>query len=348
MIKNEAVRPAAQKFQIPRRRVLAGAAALPLAVGHARRADAAQFHYKFATGQSPTNPINIRLQEAINRIKTATGGQLQISLFPNNQLGSDTDLISQVRSGGIQFLNIAASVLSTVVVSASLVNVGFAFSNYDEVWKAVDGKVGRYILQQISAAGMVPLSNLGNNGFRQITTSAQPIRTPADLRGFKIRVPESPLFTSLFQALGAAPTSINFNELYTALQTHLVGGEENGLVTVETAKLYEVQKYCSLTNHIWDGFCLVGNKAAFDRLPPKFQTILKTEITKSVLQQRADETSMDASLQPKLTKQGMTFIDVDKAAFKAALAKTSFYRQWHKKFGSEAWNALETVSGKLG
>jgi tripartite ATP-independent transporter DctP family solute receptor len=331
---------------LSRRKIVAGAAALPLVAIHS--AKAAQFHYKFATGQSPTNPINLRLQEAINRIKTATGGQLQITLFPNNQLGSDTNQISQVRSGGIQFLNVAASVLSTVVPATSLVNVGFAFSNYDEVWKAVNGKVGQYILQQISAAGMVPLSNLGNNGFRQITTSVRPIRTPADLRDFKIRVPESPLFTSLFQALGAAPTSINFNELYTALQTHLVGGEENGLVTVETAKLYEVQKYCSLTNHIWDGFCLLGNKAAFDRLPPKFQTILKEEVAKSVLQQRADETRMDASLQPTLTKQGMTFINVDKAAFKAVLAKSSFYRQWHAKFGNNAWNALEAVSGTLG
>ena len=333
---------------LSRRQVVACAAALPLVAIHARDADAAQFHYKFATGQSPTNPINTRIQEAINRIKAATKGQMQITLFPNNQLGSDTDQISQVRSGGIQFLNVAASVLSTVVPAAALVNVGFAFANYDEVWKAVDGQVGHYVLRQIDAAGIVPLSNLGNNGFRQITTSVKPIHTPADLRGFKIRVPESPLFTSLFHALGAAPTSINFNELYTALQTHLVSGEENGLVTVETAKLYEVQKYCSLTNHIWDGFCLLGNQGAFKRLPPKFQAIIKSEISKSVIQQRADETRMDASLQPTLTKQGMSFIKVDKAAFKAALAKTDFYHQWHQKFGDKAWSALESVSGKLG
>ncbi len=332
---------------LSRRLVVAGAAALPLVAIH--KAEAAQrFHYKFATGQSPTNPINTRIQEAINRIQAATHGQMRITLFPNNQLGSDTDQISQVRSGGLQFLNVAASVLSTVVPAAALVNVGFAFANYGEVWKAVDGQVGQYILAQIAAAGIVPLTNLGNNGFRQITTSVKPIHAPADLQGFKIRVPESPLFTSLFHALGAAPASINFNELYTALQTHLVGGEENGLVTVETAKLYEVQKYCSLTNHIWDGFCLLGNKPAFDRLPAKFQVIIKTELAKSVIQQRADETRMDASLQPTLTKQGMTFIKVDKAAFKAALAKTDFYRQWHGKFGDKAWSALEAVSGKLG
>lgn len=333
---------------LTRRSIVAGAAALPLVALRPRSAEAAQFHYKFATGQSPTNPINLRLQQAIERIKAATHGQMQITLFPNNQLGSDTDQISQVRSGGIQFLTVAASVLSTVVPATSLVNVGFAFADYDQVWKAVDGPAGAYIADQITAAGIVPLAPLGNNGFRQITTSTKPIRTPADLHNFKIRVPESPLFTSLFQSLGAAPTAINFNELYTALQTHLVGGEENGLVTVETAKLYEVQKYCSLTNHIWDAFCLLGNQAAFNRLPPHLQTIVRTEIAKSVMQQRADETRMDASLQPKLTKDGMSFITVDKAAFKSALARTDFYRHWQTTFGPKAWGALEAVSGKLG
>lgn len=333
-------------FAVSRRQVLAGSAALPLVAIHARAAQ--QFHYKFATGQAPTNPINIRLQQAIDRIKTATHGQLQLTLFPNNQLGSDTAQIAQVRSGGLEFLNVAASVLSTVVPATSLINLGFAFSDYGQVWKAVDGEVGQYILGQISQVGLVPLANLGNNGFRQITTSVKPIRTPADLKGFNIRVPEAPLFTSLFHALGASPTSINFNELYTALQAHLVGGEENGLVTVETAKLYEVQKYCSMTNHIWDGFCLIGNRAAFTRLPPDIQAIVKREVSRAVIEQREDETKADASLRTTLTKQGMQFIDVDKAAFKTALAKSDFYTHWRGVFGAKPWAALEAVSGKLG
>jgi tripartite ATP-independent transporter DctP family solute receptor len=229
-----------------------------------------------------------------------------------------------------------------------LVNVGFAFSDYGQVWKAVDGTAGHYIRGQIQAAGLVPLTNLANNGFRQITTSTRIIRTPADLHGFKIRVPESPIFTSLFQALGAAPTSLNFNELYTALQTHLVGGEENGLVPIETAKLYEVQKYCSLTNHIWDGFCLLGNPSAFTRLPTDLQAIVQKELTQAVLLQRADETQRDASLQPTLTQQGMTFIQVDRSAFKSALAQTDFYKEWRTRFGDTAWSALESASGTLG
>ena len=337
-----------RRTNITRRGILGGAMALPVAALTAERATAAIYRYKFATGQSLTNPINTRIQQAIDRISAASHGRLRIELFPNNELGSDTDQIGQVRSGAIQFLNVAASVLSTVVPAASLVNVGFAFSDYGQVWKAVDGAAGKYINGQIQAAGLVPLTNLGNNGFRQITTSTRMIRTPADLHGFKIRVPEAPIFTSLFQALGAAPTSLNFNEVYTALQTHLVGGEENGLVSIETAKLYEVQKYCSLTNHIWDGFCLLGNQAAFDRLPGDLQALMQKELAAAILMQRTDETQRDASLQPKLTQQGMTFIQVDKSAFKVALGQSDFYKQWHKRFGDEAWSALESVSGTLG
>ena len=93
-----------------------------------------------------------------------------------------------------------------------------------------------------------------DHGFRQITTRTKPITSPDDLRGFKIRLPVAPYLISLFRHLGASPTAINFNEVYSALQTGIVDGQENPLVLIDTAKLYEVQKYCSLTNHVWSGF----------------------------------------------------------------------------------------------
>jgi tripartite ATP-independent transporter DctP family solute receptor len=331
--------------RIGRRAILAGAASLPLVAVH--RARAADFEFKFATGQSPTNPINLRMQEAIDRIKAATGGKVVMTLFPNNQLGSDTDQISQLRAGGIDLLNVAGSVLSTLVPAAALPNVGFAFADYAAVWRGMDGELGTYIADQIGKAGIILAAPLGDNGFRQITSSERQIKTPADLKDFHIRVPVSPIFTSLFQALGAAPTSINFNEVYTALQTKLVGGEENGLVTVETAKLYEVQKYCSETSHIWDSFCVLANRRSMAKLNAETLAIVKRELRQSALDQRGDEQRLDASLKAKLQSEGMTFIPVDKAQFVAALKKTNFYGDWKTKFGDQAWAALESVTGPL-
>lgn len=332
---------------LPRRAVLTAAAALPLFAIRMRPANAAEFDYKFATGQSPTNPINTRLQEAIDRIAKASGGQLTLKLFPNNQLGSDTDLISQVRAGGVEFLNVSNSVLSTLVPAAALVNVGFAFQSYDQVWKGVDGPLGQFLTAQIEKSGIQVVGPYADNGFRQITSSDTAIRAPGDLAGFHIRVPVSPIFTGLFQALGAAPTSINFNEVYTALQTKLVGGQENGLVVIETAKLYEVQKYCSMTGHIWDCFGLLANRRAMARLPEKLQEIVRAEIHQAVMDQRADAAKLDTTLKGVLQGKGMTFIDVDRAAFRAALQKSSFYGDWRTKFGDAAWAALQSVSGPL-
>ena len=328
------------------RRAMLGAAALPLfAIG--RTAGAAEFDYKFATGQAPTNPINTRLQEGIDRIGKATGGRLSIKLFPNNQLGSDTDLISQVRAGGVEFLNVSNSVLSTLVPAAALVNVGFAFTSYDQVWKGVDGELGQYIAAQIEKSGIQVIAPFADNGFRQITSSERAIRAPEDLKGFHIRVPVSPIFTGLFQALGAAPTSINFNEVYTALQTKLVGGQENGLVVIETAKLYEVQKYVSQTSHIWDCFGLFANRRAMARLPADVQEIVKREIKQSVMDQRADAAKLESSLKAELQGKGMNFVEVDRAAFRSVLQKSTFYSDWRGKFGDAAWTALQSVSGSL-
>jgi len=107
------------------------------------------------------------------------------------------------------------------------------------------------IRQQIAKANLLAMDKIWDNGFRQTTSSTRPINTPDDLRGFKIRVRVSPLWTSMYKAFEASPTSINFNEVYSALQTKVVEGQENPLAIIATAKLYEVQKYCSLTNHMW-------------------------------------------------------------------------------------------------
>ncbi|MEX8494677.1 TRAP transporter substrate-binding protein [Sphaerotilus sp.] len=332
---------------LSRRQVLAGAAALPLFTILPRRADAAEFTYKLATGQDPSHPVNKRAQEAIDRIKAATNGRLDIRLFPANQLGSDTDLLSQVRNGGVEFFNQASSVLSTLVPAAGIVNTGFAFSDEEQVMKAMDGGLGKYVRGQIEKVGLMTMSKPWENGFRQITTSTKPITTPDDLRGLKLRVPAAPMLSTLFAALGASPTPINFNEVYSALQTKLVEGQENPLAIIATARLYEVQKYCSLTNHVWDAYWILGNRKAVDRLPKDIQEVVFREFDKAATDERTDIAALSKSLRADLTAKGLQFVDVDKKAFKAALGKTSFYKDWRAKFGEEAWKLLEDNVGVL-
>ncbi len=330
-----------------RRSLLAAGAALPLFGILARPASAAEFNFKLATGQDPTHPVNIRAQEAIDRIREATGGRLDIKLFPANQLGSDTDLLSQVRSGGVELFNLSSSILATLVPAAGIVNTGFAFADYDAVWKALDGDLGAYVRAQIGKAGLLAPFRAWDNGFRQITSSTREIRGPEDLRGFKIRVPPAPALTSLFKALDAGPAPINFNELYSALQTKVVEGQENPLPIIATTRLYEVQKFCGMTSHVWDGYWILANRRAWSRLPDDVRTAAEREFNRSGADERADIARLSISLRKDLTEKGLQFNDVDREAFREALRKTSFYRDWKSKYGDEAWATLETSTGKL-
>ncbi len=335
-------------MQISRRSMLvaAGASALTLPATQAL-AQKAEFTYKYANNLPVTHPMNLRAKEMTDAIRTETNGRVDIQLFPNNQLGSDTDMLSQLRSGGIEFFTLSGLILSTLVPATSISGIGFAFPDYDAVWRAMDGDLGAYIRAQISKAGLVAMDKIWDNGFRQITSSSKPILSPADLKGFKIRVPVSPLWTSMFKAFDAAPASINFGEVYSALQTKVVEGQENPLAIIATAKLYEVQKYCSMTNHMWDGFWFLSNRKAWERLPKDLQTIVAKHINAAGLKERADVAELNASLQKDLASKGMLFNQPKTQAFREQLQKAGFYGEWKAKYGDEAWGILEAASGKL-
>ena len=162
-------------------------------------------------------------------------------------------MMSQAIAGALEIYGMSLDILAQKSPSAAIFGVGFAFPDYPTAWKAMDGDLGSYCRGLSEKAGLYCMDKAFDHGFRQITMKSKPINVPDDLKGFKIRLPVAPLFISLFQHLGASPTPINFGEVYSALQTGLVDGQENPLILIDTAKLYEVQKYCSMTNHIWAG-----------------------------------------------------------------------------------------------
>jgi tripartite ATP-independent transporter DctP family solute receptor len=334
-----------RKFLAQASALTAGAWATTLAAP--ALAQAAEFKLKFASNLPAVHPLNARAKEAADAIAKETGGRVEIQVFPNNQLGSDTDMLSQVRSGAIDFFTLSGLILSTLVPVASINGIGFALKNYEQVWAAMDGELGAYVRSAIGKAGLVAMDKIWDNGFRQITTSTRPIATPADLKGLKIRVPVSPLWTSMFKAFDASPASINFSEVYSALQTKIVEGEENPLAIIQTAKLYEVQKFCSQTNHMWDGFWFLANGKLWERLPKDLKEIVAKHVNAAALHERDDVRRLNNSVEVELKVKGMAFNTVDADAFRAALKKAHFYSDWKAKYGAEAWALLEKYSGKL-
>ncbi len=313
-----------------------------------RRADAADYNLKYANNQPLTHPMNVRAKEAVDKIKNESNGRINIQIFPNNQLGGDTDMLSQVRSGAIDFFTLSGLQLQAIVPVAGANGIGFAFPDYDAVWAAMDGDFGAHLRQAMRQANLHVFERAWDNGFRQTTAAARVIKTPDDFRGFKIRIPVYPLLTSMFETLGAAPTGINIKEAYSALQTRLVDGQENPLAIIENWNFSEVQKYCAITNHVWDGFWMCGNRRSWERLPKDMQAIISRNWNEAALKDRADIRTLNSELRKTLEAKGMVFNEVDTEPFRAKLRDGGYYKKWREEFGSDVWTMLEKHTGKLG
>lgn len=331
---------------ITRKHFLSGLAATSVFAIHRARA-ARRSVIRFGLDLTSDHPTTVNITAAAKTIKDATNGEVDVQVFPNSQLGDDTHMLSNLRSGAMQMMAIGDNILATLVPTAAIDNIGFAFKTPDIAWKALDGGVGDIVRADIAKTGLHPMTRIWDEGFREVTSGTKAIRTPDDLHGFKIRVPPSPISLSLFQSMGASPITINASELYTSLQTKVADGQENPLGNIQTMKLDQVQKYCSLTNHMWVGYWLLMNGPYWAGLPPEHQKIVADAFDAQALQQRAANQALDTSLEEVLKKQGLEFIPVDGAAFREILSKSGFYKTWQSKFGTPLWSALESFTGPL-
>ncbi len=330
---------------ITRRSMLMGTGALALGAAFHTKAHAAEFTYKFANNLPVTHPLNIRLKEAADGILEASGGRMKINIFPSSQLGNDTETLSQLRNGATEFFSLSPLILSTLVPAAAISGIGFAFPDYATVWKAMDGELGAYARAEIGKKGLVPMERIWDNGFRQITSSNRAIASPDDLKGFKIRVPPSQLWQSMFSAFGSAPTTINFAEVYTALSTGIVDGQENPLAIVSSAKLFEVQKHCAMTNHMWDGSgCSPTRRpgSACRKTCAASSPSISTRARSPSAMTRPRSTTRCASSSSRTAWPSPTRT---RAAFRESLRSAGFYGEWKGKFGDEAWAILEKAVG---
>lgn len=335
---------------LTRRTILKGAAAGLAAAGafsFATPSRAAEFSFKLGADWPSDHPSSVQARIACDRVRTESGGRLDIQFFPNNQLGGDTDMLSQVRQGALEMMLIPTGVLSTLSPVAAINNVGMAFDNYDQVWNAMDGALGAMVRNELTKFGLVTMERIWDNGFRQLTTGSKQVNDFKDVQGLKIRVPVSPIFISLWKAFGASPASANINELYTALQTKVFDGQENAIPHLQFYRFYEVQKYCALTSHMWEGFWMISGRKVWGRLPADLQDMVQRIFNEEAMTQRRLLAQFSSGIKEKLISEGMIFSSPDRAPFQEALTRGGFYAEWRKTFGDEAWSLLESSTRKL-
>jgi tripartite ATP-independent transporter DctP family solute receptor len=335
-----------------RKLVLAGAAAgvvtacaVPPARERAPQWQARQFHNQPAQSHQQTFLVDLWEQ-----VRKETDGRLAVTVYPqnNNIPGSDPAALDMLQSGELEFFTLMGGILGRKVPVAEIQGLPFAFTSHAQVHRVNDGALGEYIGRECAAKGIYRFQyGLLENGFRDISTVDRPIRTAEDLVGVKIRVPDGQMFRDLFASLGAVPVTINIKDLYEALKARRVDAQENPLVITEVNKLYEVQKYVSVTHHMWSGFNLLANLKFWEGLPPDVQDVVLRNVKKYIAAQRAYTDNLNRELETTLAGRGMVFNTADVTTFRRKLGG-GFYQRWKGEFGATAWGLLEEQVGRLG
>ncbi|WP_221038020.1 TRAP transporter substrate-binding protein [Gelria sp. Kuro-4] len=265
------------------------------------------------------SPFHKGAEEFARAVKEKSGGRLEVKIFPNGQLGNDRTLAEAMQMGTLDMEVAGSATLVGFVPRLQLFDLPFLFRDQQHAYKVLDGPIGKEVLKDFDQKGIVGLA-FWENGLRHLTNSVRPIKTPNDVKGLKIRVQEIPLHVSFWKILGADPTPMAWTEVYTALQQKTVDGEENPIQTIYTQKIYEVQKYISLTGHVYGAAVIMVSKKTYDKLPADLQKVLVEAAQETADWERNYVKDLEDKALKELPGLGMEIEhNPDREAFKAAV-----------------------------
>lgn len=252
-------------------------------------------------------------------LKEKTKGELKLSLFPDSTLGNAQTMISAVRGGTIDIEMSGSPNFTGLEPKLNVIDIPFIFKDREHVYKVLDGEIGQGLLKDLEAQGLKGLA-FWDVGFRAFSNSKHPVAKPEDIKGLKVRTNQNPMYIQAFTLLGANPVPMPLSELYTALETRAVDAQEHPIGIFWSAKLYEVQKYLSQTNHGYTPLIVVMNKAKFDGLSAELQQAILDAAKEAGQYQRDLNVKNEQEIVANLRKAGVEVIEkVDTAPFKAII-----------------------------
>lgn len=269
-------------------------------------------------------------------------GCLKIDIFPDGQLGNDRDMIEGMQLGSIDIASPSTGAMGSVVPEATVLDLPYLFDSLAQAYAVLDGPIGSDdIYHMFDAAGFHP-QGYWEIGFRNLTNNKRPVHTPDDLKGLKLRTLPSVIHQKAWSLVGAQPVAIDFTELFNALQTGVVDGQENPYNIILTGKLYEVQKYLSITNHVYGAAPTSVSDKTMAKLSPELQKILKDSIVAATGPQRkAASGDVEAQLK-ELKAKGMQVVeDPDRAAFQKAMAPA--WKEYTDRFGAKGQQIIDKI-----
>lgn len=276
-------------------------------------ADGKKVSIRISACNSENHPQTIGLNLMKRYVEEKTKGNVTIKIFPNSQLGSEEESLQQVQSGALEMATASIGPLTTFQKKFYVLDIPFLFNTYNEAWMVLDSKVGVSLLDSLEKSGLKGLCFM-ENGFRHVTSSVKPIQSKADFKGLKIRTMQAPMHVENFAKLGANPTPVPWSELYLSMQQKIVDGQENPLANIWDLNMYEVQKYTSLTCHIYDAMPLVTNLKWFNKLSPEYQKIITVGAILGQNYSRFVNAEREEAIKEKLAQKGMKVNELSKKA----------------------------------
>ena len=300
------------------------------------------------TSTPETHPYNLGMNKIGELVSEKTDGAVKLDVFGNSQLGSERDLLEGLQLGSLQMTCTSIAPLAGFTDSFLVFDLPFIFETTEQARAVLDSEVGQEILHSVDDQGLVGLAWF-ENGFRNVTNNVRPITVPDDLKGIKIRTMENQMHMAAFQIMGADPTPMAMGDVFTALQQGTIDAEENPVPIVATNKFQEVQKYISMTGHIFSPTPVFIAKDYYEALPEEYQTAIQEAATEAAPYQREQIDEQNVSGLEELTNDGMEANEPDKAPFQEATAP--IYDQYIKEgtgcVSPEIYQKVEDILASL-
>lgn len=315
----------------------AGAAVLLLTAASLSHADAARV-IKLGYILAPHSQLGAGAEVFAAEVEKRTQGRYRIDQYPDSALGGEVEMMKGIQLGTVDMAFITGAPMPNFVPEVGVFGIPFLIQNAQHAHRVLDGPLGQDLLRKFEAQNIVALA-WGENGMRHITNSRNPIRVPADLKGLKLRVPQNDVMVAGFDALGADTHPLAFPEVYGALQTGRFDGQENPIATIIASKFYQVQKYLTLSGHIYDPAAFLMSKDLYDELSPADRQAFVAAAQLGGLASRKFAAEAEANGVAFLRQQGMEVVtDIDKAKFADAIA--SAMPAFENRFGRDVIDAI--------
>lgn len=298
---------------------------------------------RFGFSLAKDHPMGVGAQKFADLVAQRSGGKIKISIFPGAVLGSDLQNLSAVRGGTLDFTTMATGLLAGLNKEFMIFDFPFLFEDFREAYALSDGSVGTRLLGKLADQGVIGLG-IWDLGFRNITNSRRPIAKPEDVQGLKLRVIASPVYIETFKALGANPVPMTFGEVYTALESRAIDGQDNPVAVIESAKFAEVQKFLSLTRHFYTGMPVLMSRKTWDSMAPAERTLIFEAAEEAKAEQRKLLQAQEAESVERLRK----VMQVNELGGPELARMREKIQPVVEKFNSEVGESLvKEVSGEL-